>query len=882
MSKKELSIYFVLISFFCVIFPSIFSQTTISGSIKDEKGIAFPFTNVIICPPDNPNMAIAFCLSDNDGNYSLKFNSDSDSLLIRLTSMTIEPQSKVIKNISSIHNFTVKEQMQKITEVVVKAQKIYSEGDTINYHVDSFAQETDISIGEVLKRMPGISVKPDGRIEYQGRPIKSLTIEGLDLMKGRYGLATNNISPRDISTVQILENHQDIEALKGLRFEDRATINLKLRQGAKGVFKLIGAAGIGYDDNILWDNELTGMYFARTKQHFSTYKGNNRGTDLAREMHSFSDVNYGSTFQMTSIQLPMPPGIDKNKYYFNNSNSGSLNNIFKQKNKDEIGINFIYLNDYERRNSAAKTTYLLPDGTVNIIDETLSSGMNTNQLSGEISYKKNEKKNYIFNQFSFSGIWDKGTGIVNIQDTIHQNMDIYTVKISNRLHFIRRIDESKGFELFSTANVEEKPQNLYVFPFLFENLSSDNQESIHQYSKTKNISTRNQITLLSALVLGDVKINPGTFLNFSQDGLESKFSTLPNNSLSNNIFSNDTHYRRLETGVNISINYFPGRLRFFLYFPLYYRHLNLLQVKQQKEFSRDKIIFTPNLTVDYVLSSSSRFSTSYAMSYNTPSIINLYSGYILNSYRTISIYEVNLHESLMQNAYLGYNYRNIIKMLFGGFSVSYSRYNPKVLYGNKFDGIFSEIITHKVNTYGEQISVNLRTSKGFYWKNLKIGMEATCSLGDNPLLIQDEVIRFQSESIILVGDFSLRPFSFMGLGYEGRFGEIGSRQKDRNKLPAIRTLTNNCNANFNLLFNMVLSAKIHNYYNSQAFNNKSFTLTDLELIYTRRQTRFSLEWGNIFNVQNYNYSYITSLTSYYSEYTIRPMSVIFKARFKIL
>jgi len=203
MSRFIIYYAFVLFS----IPPTVFSQTTITGSIKDDKGGAFPFTNVIVCPPDNPNMALAFCTSDNDGNYSLKFNSDRDSVMLRITSMTIAPQSKIIKNVSSVHNFIAKEQVMEISEVTVKAAKIYSEGDTINYNVDSFAHETDISIGEVLKRMPGITVQPDGKIEYQGRAIKKLTIEGLDLMKGRYGLATNNISPKDISTVQILENH---------------------------------------------------------------------------------------------------------------------------------------------------------------------------------------------------------------------------------------------------------------------------------------------------------------------------------------------------------------------------------------------------------------------------------------------------------------------------------------------------------------------------------------------------------------------------------------------------------------------------------------------------------------------------------------------------
>ncbi|MDR2910574.1 MAG: TonB-dependent receptor, partial [Bacteroidales bacterium] len=469
----------------------MFSQTTLEGTIRDSIGNVCPLLNVIVSSVENPNIAIAFCTSNDEGSYLLKFNSNNDSIRLQITGLNIVPKSKIVKNISSRHDFTVREQVWEIKSVTVNADKLYSYGDTVNYSVDSYAAENDISIGEVLKKMPGITVAPSGQISYMGTPIKKFYIEGLDLLKSRYGLATNNISPKDIATVQVFENHQDIEALRDLRYEDRASINLKLKQGVKGVFQLLGTAGAGFDKRLLWDNGLTGMYFGRTHQHFSTYKGNNRGVDLAAELRSFSDDDYDYTLQATSIRLPSPPAISKNKYYFNNSNSGTLNNLFKAKNGDEFGVNIIFLNDYERRNSIAKTVYMLPDGNMKIIDETLSSGMNTNRLSGEISYRKNEKKLYVNETLLFSGERNGGHGTVNTETDVHQQTDIQTVGIRNKLHFIKRTDDAKGFELYSTINVEEKPQNLYVTPYLFANTLGGNHNGMHQHLKTANINTRN-------------------------------------------------------------------------------------------------------------------------------------------------------------------------------------------------------------------------------------------------------------------------------------------------------------------------------------------------------------------------------------------------------
>ncbi len=129
--------------------------------------------------------------------------------------------------------------------------------------VDAFRDSTDIVIGDVLKKMPGIVVKESGQIEYRGKPISKFYIENMDMLQGRYGIATNNISASDVATVQVFENHQPIKALEDIAFTDDAAINLKLKPGAKGNFTGMADVGSGIDNQFLWNSTLTGMYFSK-------------------------------------------------------------------------------------------------------------------------------------------------------------------------------------------------------------------------------------------------------------------------------------------------------------------------------------------------------------------------------------------------------------------------------------------------------------------------------------------------------------------------------------------------------------------------------------------------------------------------------------------
>src|SRR5699024_5351610 len=122
--------------------------------------------------------------------------------------------SKTVANQSQQVDFIIKEQALNLKEVTVNGAKIRQNKDTLDFLVGAYTDQNDRVIGDVIKKMPGIEVDEEGKISFNGREISKFYVENMDLLHGKYGLATNNISAKAVSIVQVLENHQPIKALR--------------------------------------------------------------------------------------------------------------------------------------------------------------------------------------------------------------------------------------------------------------------------------------------------------------------------------------------------------------------------------------------------------------------------------------------------------------------------------------------------------------------------------------------------------------------------------------------------------------------------------------------------------------------------------------------
>ena len=860
----------VILCFVCI--GSVKGQTTtqISGTIKNVIGNGVADVNVYVSRVEQKYSVFASCLSGTDGSFTLSFKAPVDSVCINVSGLNITPTSVICENKSQHRDIIVDEKAQEIDEVVVRAPKIYSKGDTISYYVASFQSKNDISIGQVLKRLPGITVSEAGQISYKGQPIKNFYIEGLDLMKGRYGIATNNIDPNSISTIEVLESHQDIKALKDLKPEERASINLKLKSGVKGVFNLIATLGGGYEDKLLWDNELIGTYFQRNCQLLSTYKGNNSGRDLETELHSFDDYDYSRTSTISDIAMPATPGINKRYYYFNQSHSTTYNQVFRVGKNGELGINAAYLNDRDERSNQSVTTTLLPDGSKNVVDERFNGMLHRNIANGNITYMQNTEKKYIKEQLKFDWLSTDGSSKIFTGEDIVQENSIENYRLHNLFHLTSRTGSDKGVEFLSKINLEKRPHSLSVTPNMFPDIIVS--EQMFQSAERRNISTENRLDFLSAIVWGNLQIHPTIFFDYTHNGLTSSL----------NKYHNDLRLTSINTGIGVIANYRIKRFYADLYVTGNYRYFNLNNKDTDIETDKHRFVVEPHLTLKYDIDGTNELRFNASLSHSNPAIENLYDQYILTSYRQLSVYENNeLYQSQVQNYTLSYDYKNIVSMLFFGVDAGWTHNRPDVLYGSYYDGISERITCVKTHETMDVFSAKLRASKGFDWKRLKIGAECGYSYYDSPILLQNEIIRYNGNSLSAKLDITLTPFQWLSFSYDGSYYQSQTKMKNGWDMPLLRTISNNASLEFYLPYDITLGASALHYYNNLNNDDASFLLGEANIKYTYKRWSITLSCDNIFNKKSYVYSTSNGLTENTSIYHIRPRSILLKIRCRL-
>jgi len=875
----------ILLFCFLLALPVVLlSQTVISGNVKNTKG---EYVVATVTIQFKGNVAILGFTSVNDeGNYLLKCRETSDSITITVSGINIGKHQKTVANRSAQVDFIIDEKPLEIKGATVIANKIQQIGDTLNYAVGAYTEQTDRTIGDILRKMPGIEVEIGGQIKYQGKAINKFYVENMDLLQGRYGIAVNNIPARDVATVQVLENHQPIKALKDRVFSDQAAINLKLKN--KGVLTINALAGAGYEP-LMWQSELVAMYFGGKKQNISMYKSNNTGYNVASEFTTNYDYErvLMNPSGMLSVQMPGSPPIAQKRYFDNNSHAATFNHLLKLGKEQQLTVNAFYYTDYVKKNSYSLYEQYMPNDSTLDIEEQINS---TNRIhNAEIAARLNlnTNKNYINNALNIKGNWDgdKSFGTTrsrfnNINESISQHLDKPFFSADYTFNIIRNL-KNNFYSAYFSVGYGNRPHSLTIKPANYFNRSD--------LSEAKQDATLRDLSAVFRISYGMKikKINADYAVwgraDIKNIDTELQYITTANIVETADSLKNDMYYNTYRTGINQNYSYKTNAFRASASIPLTFNIFTTDDRIPNNFQQHNRITFNPSLNLSYDLTKKLTVSASGRINKAFGDMNSSYTGYIMQSYRNLMKNTIDkLFETSSESISTSVGYKNPFKSFFLNATAGYNRSTRNLLYGYDYAGILSVKTTIDKPTKSDGYNVNFNMSKGLSFMSGTFRLSGGYNKTKSDLLVQNEILNYSSQGYNVSSSIDFKPLSFATIGYSLGWNMTESYVTGRKEnFPAIRGLSQNLKIGLN--FSKTLTGYINGEYSyNSATTERNTTFADAGLKWKIKKYDFELELNNLFNSKYYISASYNDISAYYYRYNLRPRSLLLKVRFKLL
>jgi len=363
----------------------VHGQTTLSGVITDENGQPIAGASLIV--RQQPDGAIlAFALSAATGEYSVTFTPGRDSLWLTVSHLAYASQEKVIVGQHRRLDWVLAAQVYELPEIALTQPVLIRKGDTLVFDVNRLKTAQDEHIEEVLARIPGITVEPGGRILYQDLPISRFYIEGLDMLEGRYALATRNLNVEAIRDIEILEQHQPILALDSLISPPNAAINLRLKSNV--VFTGEAEAGSGLSPALyLARGSVFG--FQKHQQFNVSGMGNNVGEQQRNNFRSlYGEVSFEQILVSPTVIQP-PFRLQGSNALDNQELTGGINFLRRISPHSQLKFQAFTTSDQLQYRGRKERTWRDSDQAVRF-DELLQAEEALNLLNGKLIYELNK------------------------------------------------------------------------------------------------------------------------------------------------------------------------------------------------------------------------------------------------------------------------------------------------------------------------------------------------------------------------------------------------------------------------------------------------------------------------------------------------------------
>lgn len=717
-------------------------QSIIVGKLTSTSDEPIPIANITIHQLPNSSI-LGYDISDYDGKFTIAVTSSLDSLFVEFSHLTYARTGIWIKNKSQQISIILKEDNTILPSMVIKDNTVRRSGDTLEFKADGLRQREGESIETLLRRIPGIEIK-GGQIYYQDLPISKFTIEGLDLLDGRYGVITNDLNSRVIQSIQVLERHQSIRALDSIWRPPNAAINLTLKQ--ETVFSTNGDASLGVPP-FAYNGKMNEFIFQKKQQANFTFASNNISTFngyLTRNFIYMLDDNPSPHLLVTPTSVAN--NIKPNGYINNNDQIVVGNAIRKLGKFSTLRVNGYFDKTKWLTSQNQTRTYLLPQ-TKLILEEQLATKLLKREWNIKPNFEYNGNLLYINNTTEVTANSNSDSSkYIYTSINSSERLEDAKLMVVNTQNLILKKGKS-AYSIKSAISYTKHNANLLVSPIsLFQDdISKKLFGSVNQNLDVSRFESDIYTTFYKRIIKAKVSTDIGYKLErYTTSALTSDniIMDIPIgvNYLVNNLITSHTSYMR-----NFAKWEWP-KMKINFSLPLQFVSFNQTIDEMQNKSLFTGVTYQPEVTFSKVLSRKYGFEGSYNFSKKIGGSDNIYQGQILFNNRNVTQGNTSMAKLNNQNSNAKLKYTDDIQRLYFILELDGNLNQSNLLNNNNIEtsGVLNSQVLSKNTNYN--LSSSLSGRKYFVTLNSSVGVIIKNYISIIPQIINDVKSDFKIES----------------------------------------------------------------------------------------------------------------------------------------
>ena len=872
---------------YVVLAASASAQVKVTGRVIDLQ--QKPVSDVIVKLVSG-SKTLAFTSSNAQGVYSLEVkNAPTGEVTLQFTHISYEKESErlTLKERTLKVDMVLTPKAVSLKEVTVKPDPLRQRGDTLSHNLASFLGKGDVTLEDGLKRLPGVDVTTSGAISYMGKPISQFNIEGLDMLGGKYNLATRNIPADYVTQVEIVRNHHSRRVEKDVP-SNEVSMNIKLSNKAK--FKPFGQeeAGAGYmedgNDKLQALLGLTGMMFTDRFQTICSVKGGNYKGFARADMYDHfggSDVTTPATSLFGGFDGGAPP---QGEYLYQRNGMATLNGILRTDSFTTMKVNADYSYHRATHDISQSTTYLADGGNDVTVGEQISPLTKIHLPKLSVNYLKNADRVYLSETFVLKGKFEENEGdVVANSSLVEQRRKTSSFEVGNELFWMGRTEKGARRHVHASVSFRRTP----TLRLSFSQDGTDYGQTAQSSTLSMNVGSSFNIPIGKSF-----RLNLPVSVSAMYDDLET-YRTATGE-------MNDIRGWAFTPTLNPGFEIHSRNRRFYLSAGigaalkgLYYNRRNseshpssledgrvVTEEGKANKLNYTKPVLNPSMGINYTFSANSNLSFSTGYTTQIGDMMTLLTEPMQVDYRTVRTSSGIIGESNTWHTSGDWKWQLPMQYFTLSLAASHSEGRQNTLTSQSVSGIdvSSTALLRDIRSRSTNFSASV--TKNIPSIFAKLGADGSYSFGSGEQAVDETVIDTRTNSYALHGNATITPVPWLELRYDINYGWSRSRYSEESNTTT--SLTHSGAVHIFPIVALDLSLDYdHVRRQLTADQCKHMSLFNASAQYKWKQCVLRLELTNLLNQRSYSYTVFDGINTYTYDYGLCGRTVLMRLTFKL-